>query len=62
MDAEKKPEGFVPYGTPCSDLFDPSTQRLELMRCELDQLRTQIDALIAARDEEGENEQESDCA
>jgi serine O-acetyltransferase len=69
MDAQDKPEGFVPYGTPCSEVFDPSTQRLELMRCELEAMRKQIDALIAERDErneDGRNEeapqQESGCA
>lgn len=64
MDAEKKPEGFVPYGTPCSEMFDPSTQRLELMRCELEQMRKQIDALIAERDGEDDERahRESDCA
>ena len=62
MDAESKPEGFVPYGTPCSDMFDPSTQRLELMRCELEQMHKQIEALIAQRDGEEPPVQESDCA
>jgi serine O-acetyltransferase len=65
MDAEKKPEGFVPYGTPCSEVFDPSTQRLELMRCELEQMRKQIDQLIAERDggrDDDAPQQESGCA
>lgn len=63
MEADKKPEGFVPYGTPCSEVFDPSTQRLELMRCELERMQKQIDALIAERDrgDDGTAE-ESDCA
>jgi serine O-acetyltransferase len=40
-----KPEpGFVPYGTPCSDKFDPVTQRYELLKCELDTLRARLDA------------------
>ncbi|MBC2777293.1 serine O-acetyltransferase EpsC [Parasphingopyxis marina] len=65
MDAQDKPEGFVPYGTPCSEMFDPSTQRLELMRCELEAMRKQIDALIAERDEREERDEdhrESGCA
>ncbi len=68
MAAEDKPEGFVPYGTPCSDMFDPSTQKLELMRCELDTLRKEIDALIAERDgdetadDKAAAKPESDCA
>jgi len=43
--------GFVPYGTPCAAVFDPETQKLELMRCEIEQLRKRLDALI---DEEKE--------
>jgi len=38
---------FVPYGTPCRELFDPQTQKVELLRCELDTLRRRLDALIA---------------
>jgi len=38
--------GFVPYGTPCAAQFDPETQKLELMRCEIEQLRKRLDALI----------------
>lgn len=40
---------FVPYGTPCSELFDPSTQKLELMRCELEALRKRLDAVLDER-------------
>ncbi len=42
--------GFVPYGTPCSELFDPETQKVELMRCEIDTLRKRLEALIAEHD------------
>jgi len=38
---------FVPYGTPCSDIFDPQTQKVELLRCELETLRRRLDALLA---------------
>jgi serine O-acetyltransferase len=38
---------FVPYGTPCTEMFDPQTQKVELLRCELEQLRKQLDALVA---------------
>lgn len=37
--------GFVPYGTPCEQQFDPQTQKLELLRCEMDALRARLDAL-----------------
>lgn len=50
MDADKKPRGFVPYGTPCADAHDPATQKLEIMRCELEELHKALDALIAERD------------
>jgi serine O-acetyltransferase len=28
-------------------MFDPQTQKVELLRCELEQLRKQLDALVA---------------
>ena len=43
---------FVPYGTPCSELFDPATQKVELLRCELEAMRRRLDLLL----EEGERE------
>ncbi|MEN2748130.1 serine O-acetyltransferase EpsC [Sphingomonas sp. T9W2] len=38
---------FVPYGTPCRDIFDPQTQRIELLRCELETLRKRLDEVLA---------------
>lgn len=52
VEAESVQHGFVPYGTPCSQMFDPSTQKLEIMRCELETLRKRLDAMIAERDGE----------
>jgi serine O-acetyltransferase len=43
--AEDFARSFVPYGTPCSQKFDPETQKLELLRCELDTLKARIDEL-----------------
>jgi serine O-acetyltransferase len=43
--------GFVPYGTPCSEMFDPATQKMELMRCELETLRRRLDALLAEHED-----------
>jgi serine O-acetyltransferase len=40
---------FLAYGTPCHEVFDPATQRLEIMRCELERLRKQLDALLAEK-------------
>jgi serine O-acetyltransferase len=46
---------FVPYGTPCSEMFDPATQKVEILRCELEAMRRRLDALIA---EQGGGQQE----
>jgi serine O-acetyltransferase len=50
VDAAQYAREFVPYGTPCSEIYDPSTQKLEILRCELDQLRKRVDELIEERD------------
>ncbi len=41
---------FTPYGTICGEQFDPATQKLEIMRCEIETLRKRIDELISERD------------
>jgi serine O-acetyltransferase len=48
---EVKPEtqDFVPYGTPCSERFDPATQQLEILKCELEQLQKRVAELTAAQ-------------
>ena len=43
---------FVPYGTPCSEIFDPATQKVELLRCELETMRRRLDMLIAEQGEQ----------
>jgi serine O-acetyltransferase len=45
---------FVPYGTPCSEMFDPATQKVELLRCELEAMRKRLDALIEEQEQDGE--------
>lgn len=47
--AEQYAKPFVPYGTPCSELCDPQTQKLELLQCEVDRLRQRIAELAAER-------------
>jgi serine O-acetyltransferase len=42
---------FVPYGTPCGEQFDPSIQKLEIMRCEIERLGKKIEELIHERDD-----------
>lgn len=50
VDGRDPAPNFLPYGTPCSQMFDPATQRLEIMRCELQAMGKRIDALMAERD------------
>ena len=41
---------FVPYGTPCSERFDPATQQLDILKCEIEQLQKRLDALAGERE------------
>jgi len=41
----------LPYGTPCSDAFDPATQKLEILQCEVEQLRKRLAELVEERDQ-----------
>ena len=51
VSAEQSAAGrFLPYGTPCSENLDPATQKLELLQCELEQLRARVAALIEEQD------------
>ena len=45
VDAADYQKGFVPYGTPCSERFDPATQQLEILKCEVEQLQKRLTAL-----------------
>jgi serine O-acetyltransferase len=42
--------GFVPYGTPCSERFDPATQQLEILKCEVETLREKLAAYVTERE------------
>ena len=53
IDGARATPEFVPYGTPCAGMFDPATQKMELMRCELEVMRERLDALLAETDEQG---------
>jgi serine O-acetyltransferase len=48
--AEESSATFLPYGT-CAETFDPATQKLELLQCEVEQLRARIAELVEERDE-----------
>ncbi len=41
---------FVPYGTPCSERFDPATQKLELLQCEMETMHKRLAQLLEERD------------
>nr|WP_310498698.1 serine O-acetyltransferase EpsC [Sandarakinorhabdus sp.] len=45
VDAGEYAKAFMPYGTPCAQKFDPETQKLELLRCEIETLKSRLDAL-----------------
>lgn len=49
---EVKPEtqNFVPYGTPCSERFDPATQKIEILQCEVETLQKRLAMLLEERD------------
>lgn len=51
VDAAEYQKPFMPYGTPCSERFDPATQQLEILKCEVEQLQKRIAELVEAKDE-----------
>ncbi|MBK6414684.1 serine O-acetyltransferase EpsC [Sphingopyxis sp.] len=55
VDAAEYAREFVPYGT-CNETFDPATQKVELLQCQLEQMQKQLAALIAERDAASEEE------
>jgi len=48
--AEQYAKDFVPYGTPCSEALDPQSQKLELLQCEIEQMRKRLAMLMEERD------------
>jgi serine O-acetyltransferase len=50
MPAEDWQQEFLPYGTPCSDKFDPATQKLELLQCEMEVMQKRLAQLMKERD------------
>ena len=43
---------FMPYGTPCSERFDPATQQLEILKCEVETLRAKLNAYVETQQDE----------
>ncbi|MDB5682630.1 MAG: serine O-acetyltransferase [Sphingomonas bacterium] len=60
VDAQDYQRSFLPYGTLCSERFDPQTQQLEMLRCEVEQLRAKLATLIEQRDTPGASEYHSE--
>lgn len=45
MDAKVFAQDFMAYGTPCDEKYDPQTQKLDILRCEMERLRARLAAL-----------------
>jgi serine O-acetyltransferase len=59
LSAEQSSAGeFLPYGTPCTEQFDPASQKLELLQCEVEQLRRRLAELIEERDGQAKTRKE----
>ncbi len=50
VDAGQSSATFLPYGT-CAETFDPATQKLELLQCEVERLRARLAELVDERDQ-----------
>ena len=50
VDAEQSSATFLPYGT-CAETFDPASQKLESLQCEVERLRAQLAELAEERDQ-----------
>ena len=59
VEAGEYQKDFVPYGTPCSDVYDPATQQLELLQCEFKVLQEKLGKALAER-ENGKKRSEDD--
>jgi len=58
VDAKEYQKPFTPYGT-CSDTYDPATQKLEILQCEVENLRKRLAELAAERGGEKQPESQS---
>jgi len=50
LPAEAWQKDFMPYGTPCSEKFDPATQKLEILQCEMETMQKRLALLLEERD------------
>ena len=42
VEVTRETQHFVPYGTPCSERFDPATHKLALLQCEMDTMQKRL--------------------
>jgi serine O-acetyltransferase len=52
VEAREYQKDFMAYGTPCTERFDPATQQLEILKCEVESLQKRLAAFEATRDTE----------
>ena len=50
VDAADYAKDFVPYGTPCNEMFDPGVQKIDILRCEVERLNKRVAELIEERE------------
>jgi serine O-acetyltransferase len=50
VDAGQYAKDFVPYGTPCEEVHESGTQKLETLRAEVESLRRRLIELADERD------------
>jgi serine O-acetyltransferase len=62
VSAEQSSGHFLPYGTPCSEIFDPGTQKLEILQCEVERLRARLAELLKQQDQAKQDGKERDRA
>ncbi|MBT2188076.1 serine O-acetyltransferase EpsC [Sphingobium nicotianae] len=59
VDAKEYQKSFTPYGTPCSETYDPATQKLEILQCEVENLRKRLAELAAEHEADRDARSES---
>ena len=50
VEVEEYQKEFIPYGTPCSEKFDPATQKLEILQCEVETLQKRLAEFAAIQE------------
>ncbi|MDB5699841.1 MAG: serine acetyltransferase [Sphingomonadales bacterium] len=55
VEAAEYQQNFLPYGTVCSERFDPATQQLEILKCEVENLRAKLATLVEGSEADRRN-------